>query len=335
MNKNVAIVVNSAWNVYNFRRSLIVELKKEGFKIIAIIPDDGYVSDVSRLVDKYIELKSIVRKGTNPFRDVKLIFELHSIYKKESIDLAFQFTIKPNIYGSLAASILPTKSVSTITGLGYSFLGGNFINKIVLRLYKLAFKYGDIIVFQNLDDKNLIQSLFAIDEKKIRIIRGSGIDSEYFKPNAVINSENPIIKYLFIGRLLYDKGISELRSAFKEASKENKSIELHIVGDIDPNNPASVNMNFDVLILPSYREGLPRSILEAMAMQIPVITTNVPGCKDTVKNNVSGLVVPVKNENELKNAIIKMSKMSVLKNGMPRCQRKVLIKMANLILPRM
>jgi glycosyltransferase involved in cell wall biosynthesis len=209
------------------------------------------------------------------------------------------------------------------------------VNKVVIRLYRYAFSKADIVVFQNPDDLNLFVDLELVSMDKVKLIYGSGIDTEQFQPiSNVKNSKR--VDFLFVGRLLFDKGISELLNAAKELTEVNNDIQLHVVGDFDKNNPASIgegwlqkfkknnNITFygyqdnvkpyiemsDVVILPSYREGLPRVMLEALSMEKPVITTDVPGCREVIDNEKNGFLVPVKSSTHIAEAMIKMASLS-------------------------
>lgn len=331
----VALLVNSSWNILNYRRSLIKALLSANYEVVALAPFDNNVKQLEELGCSYVPIKNIRRKGKNPIRDVLLIQELITVYKKHKIDLVLNYTIKPNIYGSIAAHLSRIDSICTVTGLGYSFMTNSTINKIVKRLYKLAFRKSKVVVFQNPDDLKLFVTLGLVSKKKTKLIYGSGIDTDKFQANNNLKNSK-IINFLFVGRLLFDKGISELISAVKAMAKVNNNIHLHIVGDIDRNNPASLDDNWlqtygkhelisfygcqndvksfiemaDVVILPSYREGLPRVMLEALSMEKPVITTDVPGCREVIDTQKNGFLVEAKSSTSLAEAMLKMASLS-------------------------
>lgn len=330
--KKIAIVTNSSWNIINFRLKLIEELKKS-YKVILISPEDEYSNKLESIATTFF-VKQLKRQGTNPINDVLFKKELERIYKKEKIDLALHFTIKPNIYGSIAAHKAKIPSIAVVTGLGYTFLSNGLAAKVARHLYKFAFKRNSITIFQNPDDQELFRSLNLVDVKKSKLIYGSGIDLEHFKPMKFI--KNNTFNFLFIGRLLYDKGIRELILSFNNAFNNNYNINLHIAGGIDDGNPSAIskielnsylakNKNIiyhnhiddprdlisqsDCVVLPSYREGLPRVMLEALAMSKPVITTDVPGCREIVRNK-NGLLVESKSVESLSTALNKMYNLS-------------------------
>ena len=330
-NKNIAIVVNAAWNIYNYRLGLAKALIKNGFNVITIAPNDEFVREIEEIGCKFIELKNLRRKGKNPIRDVQLVYELKQIYNKENIKLALHYTIKPIIFGTISASLLKIKSINTLTGLGYSFQSNNILNFIASRLYKFSLNKSSRVLFQNIDDKKMFLDKNLVKETKVGVVNGSGINTDYFKSKIDIEN-NKTFELLFIGRLLKDKGIFELIDSCRELYKKHKKLVLNIVGEIDNDNPASISQkqlsvlegypwikyhgivkdtrsyidNCHVVILPSYREGVPRVLLEGMAMSKPIITTDVPGCKETIINNQNGFLVPVKDSKVLSEAIEKM-----------------------------
>lgn len=332
---NIGIVLNTAWNIYNFRLGLVRALLAAGHKVIAIAPVDEFVPPIEATGCIFVPLQHLSRKGVNPIKDLRFSYELFQIYKEYKIDIVLQYTIKPNIYGSMAANLAKIKSISTVTGLGYSFLSEGTVNKVVKQLYKTAFKSCSCIAFQNSDDKKLFEDLKLCPPEKTTLIKGSGINTDYFKPLPKTQISDNLI-FLFVGRLLYDKGITELLSAAEILKNKYPKTEIWVVGGIDEGNPSaieksvinekhntgiikylgassdvrSIMQNADVVVLPSYREGLPRVMLESVAMAKPIITTDTAGCKDMVRGSENGFLVPVKNAEALANAMIKMYELS-------------------------
>jgi glycosyltransferase involved in cell wall biosynthesis len=331
----IAVFANSDWNVYNYRQALIKALLEKGYEVVAMAPGNTYRKNIENLGCSYVEVKNISRKGTNPIKDLQLIWELSRIYRSEKIDLVLCFTIKPNIYGSFATLFSITYAISTITGLGYSFLKGGVISFISNVLYKLAFKISAGVVFQNSDDLKLFRDLRIVDKDKTKLIRGSGIDVEYFNKSSKNVSDN--FELLFVGRLLLDKGVMELLEAFSKVLISNSKLLLTLVGGIDQGNPASIgedvirkyeseNIRFvghqsnvknyieisDAVVLPSYREGLPRVLLEAMSMSKPIIVTDVAGCREVVNDEVNGFLVKPQDVASLELSILKMIEMTDL-----------------------
>lgn len=327
----IAIVVNTAWNIVNFRLGLIKALLNAGHEVIAIAPADDYVAQIEAIGCRFIALKTLERKGTNPIKDMRLVHELYRIYKKESIDLALLYTIKPNIYGSFAASLAGVKTICTVTGLGYSFISTGWVSRIAKSLYKRAFRRATIIAFQNNDDRQLFIDGGLANTHKTTLIKGSGIRTDYFSPMEKTRTDDEFI-FLFVGRLLFDKGIQEFIDAAKSIRAHYSKAQFWVVGAIDEGNPSCVSPEMvqscvdagiityygpsdqvremmrecDVVVLPSYREGLPRVMLEALSMAKPIITTDAPGCRETIIHGENGYMVPIRDWMALKTSMEKM-----------------------------
>ena len=326
---NIAIVANTTFNIYNFRLELIKALQKEGHRVFAIAPVDNYLDLLKENNIEYIEIKNLSRKGTNPINDLKLMNEIRKIYKENMIDIALQYTIKPNIYGTLAAKLTSTKTICTVTGLGYTFLNKSVASTVAQRLYRLAFSFADKVLFQNTDDLETFVSKNLVAKHKTQIVPGSGIDTERFSPDFCKEKTANVTRFLMIGRLLKDKGVYEFAEAAKNILRENKNVEFHLLGEIDFQNPSAIKKeeleawikdgiikyhehskdtrpficNADCVVLPSYREGMPRVILEGMAMGKPCITTDAPGCKDAVVDSESGFICETASAISLQNKI--------------------------------
>ena len=327
----IGIVLNTAWNIYNFRLGLVKALLAAGHEVYAIAPVDDFVPAIEATGCQFVPVQYLSRKGVNPIQDMRFGYELYQIYSSKELDVVLQYTIKPNIYGCLAAGRAKVKSISTVTGLGYSFLKEGWVNKIVKLLYKTAFKSGTRIAFQNRDDKKLFENLTLCPASKTTLIKGSGINTSHFKPMPKQKTYDKLI-FLFVGRLLYDKGINELFEAAQKFKKQCPDTEIWVVGAIDDGNPSAVNkeevaeqeangtirywgvskdvrsiiQEADVVVLPSYREGLPRVMLESLAMAKPIITTDTAGCRETIQDTKNGFLVPVKDAEALASAMLKM-----------------------------
>ncbi len=330
-NLKIAIVLNTAWNIYNYRLGLIRALIAAGHEVVAIAPPDEFVPQIVATGCTFVPTHKLSRKGTNPVKDWQYSQELYKIYKAQAIDIALQYTIKPNIYGSMAAGRAGIKSISTVTGLGYSFLSDGLVNKIAKLLYKKAFSATSLVAFQNRDDQALFQDLGLCPAQKTTLIKGSGINTTYFCPLPK-TQENSDLIYLFVGRLLYDKGVVELLAAARQLKQEHPATQFWIVGAIDQGNPSAISeemlqeyiadstinylgqsddvrsimQNADVVVLPSYREGLPRVMLESLAMAKPIVTTDVAGCREVIQDTRNGFLVPVKDSTALAIALQKM-----------------------------
>lgn len=327
--KKVIVVANTTWNIYNFRLGILRKLVKEGTEVVVVAPVDNYIHYLEQLpAVRHIPLKHLTPQGKGPFRSLLLLLELFHIYRSERPDLILHFTIKPNIFGSIAAKWAGIRSIPTVTGLGYTFLHGDWLNRITVRLYRYAFSGLDCIIFHNRDDRRLFEQLGIVDSGNSLVVSGSGVNTNYFRPLPKPGSDTSFT-CLFIGRLLYDKGIKEFVEAAGYLRRQASQISCRVVGDLATANPDAVPKgeflrwieeknikyygtaadvrpflkNCDVLVLPSYREGMPRAILEALAMGKPIITTDVAGCREAICRD-TGLLVPVKNSKALAEAML-------------------------------
>ncbi len=332
--KRVAITSNTSFSLYNFRLGLMRTLKEKGVEVIAISSYDKYAKKLEEEFI-YIPLKNLDRKGTNPIKDFLLFFEYLTHYIKIKPNLVINFTIKPNIYSSFACGILKIPCISVITGLGYVFLKGGFLQKLIKILYKIAFKFNKYIVVLNSDDLKMV-STFAKKER-IKLIESEGVNTDYFHPNfCKENKKTNLLVFLFIGRFLKDKGIYQLAEAAKRLWQEGYKFELWFLGDVDLGNPATLQerelkelkrLEFvkflpftedvrpiiclsDCVVLPSYREGIPRTLLEAMAMEKPIITTDAPGCKEVILDGINGFITRTKDAKSLYEAMRKFIDLS-------------------------
>ena len=320
----IVISANSAWNLINFRVGLIKALINKNYQVVCLIPR-GEPSDV--LIDLGAEIRevSIDPTGTNIFVEIKYLLNLSYILYKESPNYYLGFTIKPNIYGALISKLLGIKAILNITGLGSSFLKKNFLTKIIFFLYKIVFSSAHFIFFQNKDDQQLFFENNILLHQRTKILPGSGVDLNRFslayvpsKSSEIFDKKtyNKDFTFLLISRLLADKGINEFIEAIKILKEENRRFTALILGATDRLNSSGINkselinwisqglithhnftddvrpfiFNSDCIVLPSYREGTPRSLLEGGAMGKPLISTNVPGCKDVIEDGINGFL---------------------------------------------
>ena len=329
----VGIVLNSTFNAVNFRSELIQKFIDKGHEVIIFAPNDGGVEKLKSKLDiQYFEF-GISRGGLNPIKEFKYIIKLAKELRKQNIEMSLAYTIKPVLYTALACLLNPSiKVFSFITGLGYVYTGGSkkhiFLRRVTNLMYRLAFWRSSLSFFQNQDDVNYFVKRFLIGKNKVRITNGSGVNMKKFQ----YQGEEKIEKsFIFVGRLLFDKGVQEYLEACRNLKAKYSDAKFYIMGGLD-NNPACisqetldefVNQNIvthipagptvrdelstkEVFVLPSYREGTPRSTLEAMSMKMPIVTTKVPGCKETVLDGGNGYIVPHKSPKLLEEAIEKL-----------------------------
>lgn len=328
----IAITINTTWNIYNFRMGLIETLQKYGHTVVAIAPKDLYTEKLSSFGVKHFNI-DIDQGGTNPFKDYKIIKDYKLLLQKIKPDLILSFTIKPNIYGNLAAKSLNIPVINNISGLGTLFIKKSIFSLIGKILYRYSLSHSSKVFFQNEDDQNLFIRSSLVSASKAMVIPGSGVNLKKFSIKRTTNQGR---KYLFVGRLIGDKGIYEYLNAANEILKSHHEIEFYIVGELGYKNKTAIseknlqkylqNRNIkylgkqddmvkvlsdvDVIVLPSYREGLSKSLIEAASMSLPIITTNVPGCRDVVKQGINGFYCEPRNVKDLKTQILKMINLS-------------------------
>ena len=323
MSKKIVICLNTSWNIYNFRINLAKALKKNSYEVILVAPRDKYSDKISKEFEYYDVYMN--NKGTNPKEDLKTLMEFYKLYKKIKPDVVLNFTIKPNIYGNIACHLLKIKTINNISGLGTVFIKQSLVTKVVKLLYRFSLNKSSKVFFQNKDDKDLFINNNLTIENKCDLLPGSGIDINRFKPISLIKQNNNKFKFLLIARMLWDKGIGEYVEAAKILKEKYPSIEFQMLGAVDVVNKTAISKEkmqiwvdsglvsylgvtddvikfiskADCIVLPSYREGTPRTLLESASMAKPIITTNTVGCKEVVDDNVNGFLCKVKSSEDL------------------------------------
>ncbi|MFT5258931.1 MAG: glycosyltransferase involved in cell wall biosynthesis [Saprospiraceae bacterium] len=331
--KTIAVVINTSWNIYNFRIGLLQALQEEGYSVVAIAPRDGYSEKLQAFGFEFHNV-DINNKGTNPIEDTKLIWSFYKLYKRVNPDVLLHYTIKPNIYGTVAARIAGIPVISNISGLGTVFLNQGISSRIAKLLYKVALQFPAKVFFQNAEDRALFIDSKLVAENKTDLLPGSGIDTLKFSP---IESDNDstVDTFLFIARLVKDKGLVEYVDAARIVKGKYPDVVFKVLGAFYPGNPTAITQEemaawehegvitylgtsnevpsliaaADCVVLPSYREGLSRVLLEAASMATPIITTDVPGCRDVVDNEGNGFLCKVKDARDLAVQMEKMIKL--------------------------
>jgi glycosyltransferase involved in cell wall biosynthesis len=328
--KRILVLSSLANSLINFRGDFIKSLIKNGYQVYAAAPEFSQkkrneLENIGAIPVKY----NLQRTGLNPFKDFKTILELKKLIVTNKIDLVFPYTVKPVIYGSIAANMNKTPVVSLITGLGFAFTGLTFKARTLQRLneflYKLSIRKNKTIVFQNPDDYQLFLDRKVISKKqKVGFVSGSGVNLEQFKTRVNKNASD-VISFIIVARLIKEKGIQLFIDAAQTLKAKYPKTEFHVIGQPE-NSPSAVKseqlndlhdkgtiiyhglqhnipehlFKRDVFVLPTYyREGVPRSILEALSVGMPVITTNTPGCKETVIHKKNGFLIEPQNLDEL------------------------------------
>ena len=320
--RRVVLAANSSWNIVNFRTGLIRRLKAEGYVPIVLAPYDP--AGDARIRDLEVEwiVVDIERSGLNPFSDFALLLKYRRILKRLRPCAYLGFTIKPNIYGSIAARGLRIPVIANISGLGTAFIRRGPLLALVSGLYRFALRRAALVFFQNPDDRALFIERRLVQPDKARLLPGSGVDLQRFAPGPL--PEGPVT-FLFIGRILGDKGVRELVKAAQSLLQQGLEVRVQLLGPTDEGNRTSIMraelerwMSDGVIeylgetddvrpfiekatavVLPSYREGLPRSLLEAGAMGRPLIATDVPGCREVVEDGVNGMLCAVRDSASL------------------------------------
>jgi len=331
--KTVAIVINTSWNVYNFRLHLLQAIQSQGYKIIVIAPRDRYSQMLEEEGFLFYHLP-LENDSVNIFKELKLFLELYKLYKKTSPDIILHYTIKPNIYGTLAASFLDIPVINNISGLGTVFLNDTFSSKIARSLYRFSLNHSKKVFFQNCFDLELFVRKGIVKNEKVERIPGSGIDTQKFYAQP---SNSKKVTFLLIARLIKDKGILEYIEAIKIIKNKHKDVHFQIIGGLYEANPTAIKKEeldswikegliehidhtdnvfefiskASCIVLPSYREGLSRSLLEAASMSRPIVTTDVPGCKDVVEDGFNGFLCKAKDIESLAIAMQKILNLSV------------------------
>lgn len=334
--KKIFLISRCAWTLYNFRKGLLQELYSQGHTVFGGGDgNDGYVRYIEQIGVPFMPLP-VDKRGLNPLQDIKLLFSLFRWYKQEKPDIVHHFTIKPVIYGSIAARLASVpKIVNTVTGLGYVFIEEKaaWLRSIVEQLYRIALNRADITFFQNREDLNLFLNRKLILIDKAKMLPGSGVDCHHFAPSEKQNQlQNGIKKFLMVSRLLRDKGIYEFVEAAKIVKGQYPECRFQLLGRRDTRNPnvvpesdincwstsglvqwlgettdvRSIVGKSDVIVLPSYREGTPKALLEGAAMGKPLITTDAIGCREVVEHGLNGLLVPMKDPQALAHAMIEI-----------------------------
>lgn len=328
---------NTDWYLYNFRRSLALSARDAGYRLLLISPPGPYGEKLAAL-GLHWEPIPMRRRSLNPLGELLLLGKLWWIFRRQRPDLVHGFTIKCAVYGSVIARFagVPFR-VSAVAGMGYVFTSSDIKARLLRPLVSGLLKFalggrGSRLVLQNPDDIALFAHARLVEAMQVRLISGSGVDCSRFVERTTLREAGPL-RILLAARLLWDKGIAEYVAAARQLHGEGREIRFLLAGDPDPGNPATVPTatvrewdsegiiewqghvddmpallgTVDMAVLPSYREGLPKGLIEAAACGLPIITTDVPGCRQVVTDEVDGLIVPVRDAEALAQAIRRLA----------------------------
>ena len=324
----VLILANSDKGLYNFRKELVERLIKEKHEIIISVPKGQRTDDLIKMGCIHIDTK-LESRGTNPVKDLWLIRHYRKLLKEFKPDVVLTYTIKPNVYGGMVCSACRIPYIANVTGLGTTIENGGILSKISMGLYKIGLKNANCVFFQNSENQKKFIEKKVISGKS-KLIPGSGVNLDMYCYETY-PSEDTDIRFLFVGRIMRDKGIEELLAAINEIHQNHKNVILDIVGFCDENYEESLSeaeksgaiknhgIQSDVrpyykmchcTVLPSYHEGLANVMLESSASGRPVITTRVPGCKETFDEGTTGFGCEARDKNSLRDALDKFLSLS-------------------------
>ena len=311
--KKIAFVANTSWSIYKFRLYLIQQLIAKSYQIIVLAPYDKYAEFFKDLPSiTFIPISHFESKNLSPLKDIQLFRELAGHYKALKPDLIFHYTIKANIFGSLAAARCGISSVSVITGLGYAFLGNSFLKGAAKFLYKRSLKKNAEVWFLNKDDQLTFIEAGLVSASRTFLLPGEGIDTDLFTASPY--TEKQVVTFLVIARLIKHKGIYEYVEAARILKAKGLQARFQLLGFFEDKSPIAITQNHveqwasqnlidylgqtddvvpfieqaDCIVLPSYREGMPLSLLEGASMCKALIATDTPGCREIISDGVNG-----------------------------------------------
>lgn len=335
MNRKIVISINTSWNIFNFRLGLVKELIGRGYEVIALAPKDEYSSKLEEIGCTFIHLP-MDTNGTNPVRDAVLLSRYYAILRSIRPAAFLGFTIKPNIYGSIAAHLLGIPVVNNIAGLGATFISRNYMTRIVSLMYRVALRSSHHVFFQNPDDRILFLKERLARNENSSVIPGSGLNLKNFQPPQPSSSQGRPFRFLLVARMLRDKGIEEFANAARLLRARHPGVDCQLLGFVNAANSNAISMeqlraweaegilrylgktedvrpylaDADCVVLPSYREGVPRSLLEAAAMARPLVATDVAGCREAVDDGSNGLLCKVRDAEDLAAKMTQIVEMS-------------------------
>lgn len=319
---HVAFISNSAWNILNFRRPIVEALLARGDRVTVLAPEDGH-EDRLRDLGVHFQPISLRPSGTNPLGDALLTLQLIRSLRRINPDAVLTFTIKPNVYGSIAARLLGIRSIATVSGLGTAFLQEGLLAGLAKSLMRFGLKWPRTVFFQNQEDLALFVGSGLVRGTQAKIVAGSGVDTGYFSPSP-IPAQFPCT-FLQVGRILTDKGVRECAEAVRILKAKGLNFRFLLLGQVGAANPSAISeteieewirvgliehhpavddvrpfiRDAHFVVLASYREGLPRSLLEGAAMGRPLIATDVPGCRDLILPGKNGFLCKAKSADAL------------------------------------
>jgi glycosyltransferase involved in cell wall biosynthesis len=323
--KTILMTINTSWNIVNFRSPLIQALQEAGYRVISAAPDDAHTPALRALVAEHYSLP-MQNDGTSMLQDARLFWRYVQLLRRTRPDAILAYTIKPNIYASFAARLLGIPVINNVSGLGTVFIKQNWLTKVACSLYRAAFSSSAHVFFQNKADRQIFIDRSLVNAEKTSVIPGSGIDLQAFKPVArATKAAQAACDFVLIARMLRDKGVQEFVDAARMVKQQHPDCHFRLVGPLGVQNKTAITQTqmqqwvdegvveycgeqgdiqavmaqHDCVVLPSYREGMSRVLLEAAAMGVPMITSDVPGCRDVADHGENGFLCDVRNASDL------------------------------------
>lgn len=319
----VCLVCNTGFAIYTYRQGFIRMLVAKGVRVVVLAPRDRTFSLLDAMGCECIDLP-VASKGTNPLHDLRTLAALYRHYRTIRPDVVFHYTIKANIYGSVAAWLARVPSIAVTTGLGYVFIQKSRAATIAKALYRFAFRFPREVWFLNRDDEQaFLRERLLTHPERAKLLHGEGVDIDQFGLTPLPRNER--FTFVLIGRLLWDKGVGEYVEAARMLRERYPHARFQLLGPVGVDNPSAITQAdidgwldegvieylgeahdvrpliaaADCVVLPSYREGVPRTLMEASSMGRPIVATDVPGCREVVDDGVTGLLCEVKNAQSL------------------------------------
>lgn len=324
--KRIGIVANTSWSIYNFRLGLIRRLREEGYSVHLIAPQDSYSALLVAEGFRFHPIK-MDRNGAYPLKDIHTFYQLYRIYKRNELDFIFHYTIKPNIYGSIAAAINNIPSIAITTGLGHLFSYSNpIVRWLTVQLYRFALLFSQQVWFLNQEDKEVFIQKRIVAEDKAFLLPSEGVNIKHFQPENYSFPEGRKITFLFAGRLLWDKGVGIFADAARIITQKYPNTRFELLGFVDVSNPNAISYDqiddwqkegilqylgetedvrpylsqASCVLFPSfYGEGISRLLLESASMAKPIITTDNVGCREVVEHGVNGFLCQPRSTTDL------------------------------------
>jgi glycosyltransferase involved in cell wall biosynthesis len=339
----IAVISNTAWYLVNFRLNLMRALQAAGYTVVAIAPIDDYAQRIKAAGIEFVDVP-ISGSGTNPIMELKSVVALWRVLRSQRVDLVLSYTPKGNLYSSLACIALGISFIPNVSGLGRAFIRRSIITLAARMLYRATFKRAYRVFFQNFDDMHtFIKSNFVRAGNADRL-PGSGVDLLHFSQQAPAKHDTDAPVFLLVARMLWDKGIGEYVEAARQVRMLHPKARFQLLGFLDVANPSAISRaqidawvsegvveylgstddvrpfltQADCVVLPSYREGVPRTLLEAAATARPVITSDAPGCRDTVIDGQTGFLCRPADAKDLTEKLLRFITLNLEQRNMMR-----------------